>query len=73
MKGRKQSVIEQAREALSNLGLGVSGWAVQETPWNEKSGAQIRTAGGRLVAELQDADEARAVLECIRLLGEMVR
>lgn len=60
-----------ARDAIGELGVSVKTWAVTESPWDDKVGAQIRTAGGRLVAEFSDPDEASAVLRCIRLLDEI--
>lgn len=68
----KRTVKENLREMLRES-AGAAGWTVAETPWADagEPGATIRTAGGKVVATVQDPDDAALIVACVKLISEL--
>lgn len=70
MPRSRKAIAADARELLREAGTSAIGWAVSETPWAEHA-AQIRSHGGKLVAEVSDPDDAKLLVGAIKLLAEL--
>lgn len=69
MSRTRKDIMSDVEQLLANAP--VATWTASETPWDPGSNAQIRTQGGRLVAQFSDIDDAKLAADAVKLLREL--